>query len=58
MPMMQTESEVLRAIEPLEGVVIIVAGCAKVNPLTMVKRSAIPCLVGYVTMLITVTVMF
>ena len=36
----------------------IVADFAKVNPLTMVKRTAIPCLVGYVTMLITVSVMF
>ena len=34
-----------------------VAGFAKVNPLTMVKRTAIPCLVGYVTMLITVSIM-
>lgn len=58
MLMMHTASEMLRAISPVAGVVIIVAGFAKVNPLTMVKRTAIPCLVGYVTMLITVTVMF
>lgn len=58
MLMMHTASEMLRAISPVAGVVIIVAGFAKVNPLTMVKRTAIPCLVGYVTMLITVTLMF
>lgn len=58
MLMMHTASEMLRAISPVAGVVIIVAGFAKVNPLTMVKRTAIPCLVGYVTMLITVSVMF
>lgn len=58
MLMMHTASEMLRAISPVAGVVIIVAGFAKVNPLTMVKRTAIPCLVGYVTMLFTVSVMF
>ena len=57
MLMMHTASEMLRAISPVAGVVIIVAGFAKVNPLTMVKRTAIPCLVGYVTMLITVSIM-
>ncbi len=58
MMMMHTASEMLRAISPVAGVVIIVAGFAKVNPLTMVKRTAIPCLAGYLAMLITVSVMF
>lgn len=58
MMMMHTASEMLRAMSPVAGVVIIVAGFAKVNPLTMVKRTAIPCLVGYVVMLVTVAVMF
>jgi len=35
-----------------------VAGFAKVNPLTMVKRTIVPCLTGYVVMLITVSVLF
>lgn len=34
------------------------AGLAKVNPLTMVKRTIVPCLTGYVVMLITVSVLF
>ncbi len=58
MLMMHTASEMLRAISPVAGVIIIVAGFAKVNPLTMVKRTAIPCLVGYVTMLVVVACFF
>ena len=58
MLMMHTASEMLRAISPVAGVIIIVAGFAKVNPLTMVKRTTIPCLVGYVTMLIVVACFF
>ena len=58
MLMMHTASEMLRAISPVAGVIIIVAGFAKVNPLTMVKRTAIPCLVGYVTMLFVVACFF
>ncbi len=58
MLMMHTASEMLRAISPVAGVIIIVAGFAKVNPLTMVKRTVIPCLVGYVVMLATVTILF
>ena len=52
MLMMHTAAEMLRAMSPVAGVIIIVAGFAKVNPLTMVKRTAIPCLVGYVVMLL------
>lgn len=58
MLMMHTASEMLRAMSPVAGVIIIVAGFAKVNPLTMVKRTIIPCLTGYVVMLITVSLMF
>lgn len=54
MLMMHTASEMLRAMSPVAGVIIIVSGFAKVNPLTMVKRTIIPCLTGYVVMLITV----
>lgn len=58
MLMMHTASEMLRAMSPVAGVIIIVAGFAKVNPLTMVKRTIIPCLTGYVVMLLTVSVLF
>lgn len=58
MLMMHTASEMLRAMSPVAGVIIIVAGFAKVNPLTMIKRTIIPCLVGYVTMLIVVATFF
>ena len=58
MLMMHTASEMLRAMSPVAGVIIIVAGFAKVNPLTMIRRTIIPCLVGYVVMLVSVTLMF
>ncbi len=58
MLMMHTASEMLRAMSPVAGVIIIVAGFAKVDPLTMIKRTAIPCLVGYVTMLMVVSIFF
>ena len=58
MVMMHTAAEMLRAMSPVAGVIIIVAGFAKVNPLTMVKRTAIPCLVGYVVMLTFVGLFF
>ena len=58
MVMMHTAAEMLRAMSPVAGVIIIVAGFAKVNPLTMVKRTAIPCLVGYVVMLTVVGLFF
>lgn len=46
--MMQIASECIRPISPVAGVVIIVAGFAGVSPLKVVKRTLIPCLVGYV----------
>lgn len=58
MLMMHTASEMLRAMSPVAGVIIIVAGFAKVNPLTMVKRTIPPCLAGYIVMLVTVSVLF
>lgn len=56
--MMHSAAEMLRAMSPVAGVVIIVAGFAQVNPLTMVKRTAIPCLVGFVVMLTVVGLFF
>ena len=50
MLMMHTAYEMLRAMSPVAGVIIIVSGFA----ITMVKRTIIPCLTGYVVMLITV----
>lgn len=58
MLMMHSAAEMLRAMSPVAGVVIIVAGFAQVNPLTMVKRTAIPCLVGFVVMLTVVGLFF
>lgn len=56
--MMHSAAEMLRAMSPVAGVVIIVAGFAQVTPLTMVKRTAIPCLVGFVVMLTVVGLFF
>lgn len=58
MLMMHTASEMLRAMSPVAGVIIIVAGFAKVNPLTMVKRTIPPCLAGYLVMLAVVSALF
>ena len=58
MLMMHTAAEMLRAMSPVAGVIIIVAGFAQVNPLTMVKRTTVPILVGYVVMLASVSLMF
>ena len=58
MLMMHTASEMLRAISPVAGVIIIVAGFAQVNPLQVVRRTWIPCVVGYITMLIVVSLLF
>lgn len=44
--MMQIASECLLPVSPVAGVVIIVAGFAKVSPLAVVKRNLIPCLVA------------
>lgn len=51
MLMMNTTGEMLRAVSPVAGVIIIVAGFAKVNPLTIVRRTIVPCFVGFVVML-------
>lgn len=58
MMMMHTASEMLRAMSPVAGVIIIVSGFAKVNPLTMVKRTIVPCMTGYIVMLLVVAFFF
>ena len=40
MLMMHTASEMLRALSPVAGVIIIVAGFAKVSPFAIIKRTA------------------
>ncbi|MCG5030008.1 C4-dicarboxylate transporter DcuC [Mesosutterella sp. OilRF-GAM-744-9] len=44
--MMQLSSEFLRPLSPVAGVIIIVAGFAGVSPLTVVRRTWLPCLAG------------
>ncbi len=58
MLMMHTASEMLRALSPVAGVIIIVSGFAKVSPFDVIKRTAIPCIVGYLTMLVVVSILF
>lgn len=58
MLMMHTASEMLRALSPVAGVIIIVSGFAKVSPFDVIKRTAIPTVVGYITMLIVVSILF
>lgn len=46
--MMQVGAETVRAMSPVAGVVIIVAGFAKVSPLEVSRRCIVPSVVGYV----------
>ncbi|MDR2819581.1 MAG: hypothetical protein LBB60_03520 [Desulfovibrio sp.] len=48
---MQLAAGMGRAMSPVAGVIIICAGIAKESPLTVTKRTAIPMLVGIVTLL-------
>jgi DcuC family C4-dicarboxylate transporter len=48
---MQLAAGMGRAMSPVAGVIIICAGIAKESPLTVTKRTAIPMLVGVVTLL-------
>lgn len=52
--MMNTASEMLRPVSPIAGVVIVVAGYAGLNPFAVVRRTLMPCLIGFITMLTTV----
>lgn len=58
MLMMHTASEMLRALSPVAGVILIVSGFAKVSPFDVIKRTAIPCIAGYLTMLVVVSALF
>lgn len=55
--MMQLASEMTRPISPVAGVVIIMAGFAKVSPFAIVRRTLIPCTAGLVVSLITTILM-
>ncbi len=49
--MMQLASEMMRPVSPVAGIVIIMAGFAKVSPLEVVRRTWIPCTVGLIVSL-------
>ncbi|MEJ3695725.1 MAG: hypothetical protein WGQ03_17785, partial [Citrobacter freundii] len=46
---MQQASHMGRAISPVSGVVIAVSSGAKITPFDVVKRTAVPLIVGFVT---------
>lgn len=48
----------LRAVSPVSGVVVIVAGATKVSPMEIVKRTSVPMIVGVVFMFIMSMAMF
>lgn len=49
---MQFAAGMFRAISPVAGVIIAVAGCAGVTPLAIVRRTAIPMIGGIIVMMI------
>ncbi|WP_337998252.1 C4-dicarboxylate transporter DcuC [Oleispirillum naphthae] len=49
---MQFAAEMLRPVSPVAGVIVIVAGVAGVGTMDIVKRTAIPCALGMVAVLI------
>lgn len=49
---MQLTSNIIRAASPVAAVVIIVSAIIKVNPIMLVKRTAVPLLSGFVAMML------
>lgn len=49
---MQCTSNIIRAASPVAAVVIIVSAIIRVNPLVLVKRTAVPLLSGFVSVLV------
>ncbi len=47
LPMHQA-STIARPLSPVAGVVIAIAGMLKMNPLELIKRSSVPCIVGLI----------
>ena len=54
--MLQT-SNLGRTISPVSGVVVAVAGMAKISPFEVVKRTSVPVLVGLLVVIIATEVM-
>ena len=48
---MQCTSNLIRAVSPVSAVVIIVAAVVKVSPLVIVKRTSVPLLAGWVSVM-------
>lgn len=48
---MQCTSNLIRAVSPVSAVVIIVAAVVKVSPLVIVKRTSVPLLVGWISVM-------
>lgn len=55
---MQFASGMIRAMSPVAGVIIAVAGAAGVSPMAIVRRTWIPMIVGLVVTLIANMVFF
>jgi DcuC family C4-dicarboxylate transporter len=54
----QFASEMIRPVSPVAGVIIIVAGAAKVSPIAIAKREAIPMGVGMLAVLVLNYILF
>lgn len=55
---MQFASGMLRAMSPVAGVIIAVAGAAGVSPVAIVRRTWIPMILGLLTTLIVNQILF
>ena len=55
---MQFASGMIRAMSPVAGVIIAVAGAAGVSPVAIVRRTWIPMILGLVTTLIVNMILF
>ncbi|TIH66525.1 C4-dicarboxylate ABC transporter, partial [Klebsiella pneumoniae] len=49
---MQFCGGLFRSVSPISGVVITVAGAAGISPMAVVRRTALPMLVGFIVMMI------
>lgn len=48
---MQFAGGLFRSVSPISGVVITVAGAAGISPTAVVRRTALPTLVGFIVMM-------
>ncbi len=51
-PMLQASNLGRRTISPVSGVVVAVAGMAKISPFEVVKRTSVPVLVGLLVVIV------